>query len=204
VRFASALALASVLATDLALAATGGGESVGEEVGVEPHASGGMPQLDPTYFPSQIFWLVVAFALLYWLLAKRGIPRVADILETRQDRIAADLDRAQTLRREAETAMAEHERRVAEAQAKARAHLDAANERVRADAARQEAELDKALQEKLAAAESRIAQARDEALHALEDVARDVSRDAVGRLIGVDVSESEAAAAVADVRRKAA
>ncbi len=203
-RLASALALASVLATDLALAATGGGESVGEEVGVEPHASVGMPQLDPTYFASQMLWLVVAFALLFWLLAKRGIPRVADILETRQDRIAADLDRAQSLRREAEAAMAEHERRVAEAQAKARAHLEAANERVRADAARQEAELDRSLQEKLVAADARIAGARDEALRALEDVARDVARDAVSRLIGVDISESEATDAVAGLRGKAA
>lgn len=201
---ASALAFVSILVVDTALAATGGGESVGEEVGVEPHAGVGMPQLDPTYYASQIFWLVVAFGLLYWLFAKRGVPRVADILETRQDRIAADLDRAQTLRREAEAAMADHERRVAAAQAEARAHLDAAVERVRADASRQEADLEVSLHRQLKEAEERIAAARDDALRALEDVARDVSRDAVGRLIGVEISDSEAADAVAGARKKAA
>jgi len=53
-------------------------------------------------------------------------------------------------------------------------------------------------------ADARIAGARDEALRALEDVARDVSRDAVSRLIGVDISESEAAGAVAELRGRAA
>jgi F-type H+-transporting ATPase subunit b len=202
VRTASALAAASVLLADAALAATGGdgaGDAAGGEAG-----SGGLPQLDPSSYPSQIFWLIIAFVLLYWLLAKRALPRVADILETRQDRIAADLDRAQSLRQEAEEAMAQHEKLVAEAQARARAELDAANERIRADAARQEAELERSLARQLAEADQRIAAAREDALKALEDVARDASREAVGRLVGVDVTTEEAARVVADVRKQAA
>ena len=199
---ASALAVASVLLAEAALAATDGG-AAGDSAGGET-GSGGLPQLDPTSYPSQVFWLVIAFGLLYWLLAKRALPRVADILETRQDRIAADLDRAQNLRREAEEAMARHEQLVADAQARARAELDAANERIRADAARREGELERSLQRQLAEAEERIAAAREEALKALEDVARDAAKDAVGRLVGVDVSTEEAARAVADVRKQAA
>lgn len=199
---ASALAAASVLLADAALAATDGG-AAGESAGGGA-GSGGLPQLDPTSYPSQVFWLVIAFGLLYWLLAKRALPRVADILETRQDRIAADLDRAQNLRREAEEAMARHEQLVADAQARARAELDAANERIRADAARREGELERSLQRQLAEAEERIAAAREEALKALEDVARDAAKDAVGRLVGVDVSTEEAARAVADARKQAA
>ncbi|NBB70125.1 MAG: F0F1 ATP synthase subunit B' [Alphaproteobacteria bacterium] len=197
-RTASALAAASVLLADAARAATGGDGAGGEAT------SGGLPQLDPSSYPSQIFWLIIAFALLYWLLAKRALPRVADILETRQDRIAADLDRAQSLRQEAEEAMARHEKLVADAQARARAELDAANERIRADAARQEAELERSLARQLAEADQRIAAAREDALKALEDVARDASREAVGRLVGVDITTEEAARVVADVRKQAA
>jgi len=198
----SALVAASVLAADAARAATGG-DATGDHAGGEA-ASGGLPQLDPTSYPSQILWLVIAFALLYWLLAKRALPRVADILETRQDRIAADLDRAQSLRQEAEDAMAQHEKLVSDAQARARAELDAAQQRIQQDAARQEAELERSLQRQLADAERRIAAARAEALKQLEDVARDTSRDAVARLIGVDISTDEAAKAVAGVRKQAA
>ena len=100
--------------------------------------------------------------------------------------------------------MAEHERLVADAQSKARAHLDAALERVKADAAQQEADLERSLQRRISEADARIAQARDEALRALEDVAVDVSQAAVGRLIGVEVPTDEAAAAVANARREAA
>lgn len=198
----AALAAASVLVADAALAATGGDAAGGDADGAA--ASGGLPQLDPSSYPSQIFWLIVTFALLYWLLSKRALPRVADVLETRQDRIAADLDRAQALRQEAEEAMAQHEKLVADAQARARAELDAANERIQAEAARQEAELERSLQQQLGEADQRIAAAREAALKALEDVARDSARDAVGRLVGVDISTEEAARAVADVRKQAA
>ena len=198
----AALAAASVLVADAALAATGGDAAGGDAGGAA--ASGGLPQLDPSSYPSQIFWLIVTFALLYWLLSKRALPRVADVLETRQDRIAADLDRAQSLRQEAEAAMAQHEKLVADAQARARAELDAANQRIQAEAARQEAELERSLQQQLGEADQRIAAAREAALKALEDVARDSARDAVGRLVGVDISTEEAARAVADVRKQAA
>ncbi len=199
-RPSAALALALVLLTEVALAATGGGEHTGE-VGGEPHASAGMPQLDPSSFVSQIFWLIVFFAILYTLFARIGVPRVADILETRQDRIAADLDRAQNLRQQAEAAIAEHERLVADAQSEARIRLDAALDRLKADAARQEAEVDVSLQRQVADADARISLARDEALRALEDVAGDVSRAAVGRLVGVEIAPDEAAEVVGAVRR---
>jgi F-type H+-transporting ATPase subunit b len=202
VKAVAALAAASVLVADAALAATGGDAAGGDADGAA--ASGGLPQLDPSSYPSQIFWLIVTFALLYWLLSKRALPRVADVLETRQDRIAADLDRAQALRQEAEEAMAQHEKLVADAQARARAELDAANQRIQAEAARQEAELERSLQQQLGEADQRIAAAREAALKALEDVARDSARDAVGRLVGVDISTEEAARAVADVRKQAA
>ena len=65
-----------------------------------------MPQLDTTWFASQIFWLIIAFSVLYYLLSRKALPRLAEILEARQDRIAADLDEAERLRREAEEALA--------------------------------------------------------------------------------------------------
>jgi F-type H+-transporting ATPase subunit b len=187
VRRLSALAAALVLGAGAALAATEGG--------------GGMPQLDPTYYVSQIFWLVVAFGVLYWLMASRGVPRVADILETRQDRIAADLDRAQALRAEAEAAMRQNEEMIAKAQARARAALQAAQERIVAEGVRREHELEASLQHQLKEAEARIQAARGQALGELATVAAEVSRVAGGRLLGIEVSAEDAASAVAAVRQ---
>ena len=104
-----------------------GGPGVeGFEEGIEAaEHGGGLPQLDAHTFPSQIFWLIVSFLALYWLLSRKALPRVGDILEARQERIAADLDRAAALRNEAEEALRKHQAVVAEAQARAAAQLKA-------------------------------------------------------------------------------
>ena len=78
-----------------------------------------MPQLDVSTFPSQIFWLIICFSVLYYLLSRRALPRISETLEARQDRIAADLDQAQRLRREAEAALASYEEAMAKAQDRA-------------------------------------------------------------------------------------
>lgn len=168
------------------------------------HSGGGMPQLDATTYASQVFWLVIAFVVLFLLLKNKALPRVADILETRQDKIAADLDRAAALQREAEEAMQEHQRMIAEAQAKAQAQLAAARERLKAEQAAREAELEGKLQQQLADAEARIQSSRDEALAAIEKVAVGVAQSATQRLIGVEVSEADANAAIKSAQQKAA
>jgi F-type H+-transporting ATPase subunit b len=190
VRALSALATAAILGSSAALAATEGG-------------GGGMPQLDSSTFVSQILWLVITFAGLYWLMAKKGVPRVADILETRQDRIAADLDRAQALRTEAEAALQKQEAMIADAQARARAALQAAQAKSAADAERRERELEESLQHQLREAEVRIQAARAQALGELESVATEVSRAAGSRLLGIEIGAEDAARAVATAREGA-
>ncbi|MGE3740510.1 MAG: hypothetical protein AB7I59_13525, partial [Geminicoccaceae bacterium] len=80
----------------------GGPGIEGFEEGIDAaEHGGGLPQLDASTFPSQIFWLIVSFATLCWLLSRKALPRVSDILEARQSRISSDLDQAAALRNEA-------------------------------------------------------------------------------------------------------
>ena len=60
-----------------------------------------LPQLDLTTYSSQVFWLIVSFVVLYFLVAKLAMPRIAEVLEERQERIEDDLDKAETLKKEA-------------------------------------------------------------------------------------------------------
>ena len=124
-----------------------------------------MPQLDVSTFSSQIFWLIICFSVLYYLLSRKALPRISETLEARQDRIAADLDQAQRLRREAETALASYGA-MAEAQGRAQALLGEAQSRLQAEAATRQAELDQQLAGQLAEAEARIGAARDRARRA--------------------------------------
>ena len=158
-----------------------------------------MPQIDPATFASQIFWLIVAFVTLYWLLSRRALPRLAEVLEARQDRIAADLDEAERLRREAEAALASYETAIAKAQEEAHTLLAETQARLQGEAARRQAELDAQLAEQLSAAEARIAEARQSALKELEEAAVTVAQAAVERLAGVKVAKKTAQSALKGV-----
>jgi F-type H+-transporting ATPase subunit b len=163
-----------------------------------------VPQLDVSTFPSQIFWLIICFSILYYLLSRRALPRVSEILEARQDRIAADLDQAQRLRREAETALAKYEDAIAKAQDRAHALLAENQARLQAEAVARQAELDQQLAGQVAEAEARIAVARDRALAELEDAAIEAARAAAARLAGITVSADAARRALGAVRKEAA
>jgi len=163
-----------------------------------------VPQLDVSTFSSQIFWLIICFSILYYLLSRRALPRVSEILEARQDRIAADLDQAQRLRRDAETALATYEKAIASAQDRAHALLAENQSRLQAEAAARQAELDQQLAKQVAEAEARIVAARDRALAELEDAAIEAARAAAARLAGVTVSAEAARRALGAVRQEAA
>ena len=163
-----------------------------------------MPQLDASTFATQILWLILCFIALYYLLKTKALPRVADILETRQERISADLDKAAALRVDAEEAFEQYEAVVAEAQAKAQAEIKATREAIAADVAGRTATLDRDLAARIAAAERTVAAARDKALGELEGVAVEVAQAATERLIGVQVGDEEARAALARARQEVA
>ncbi|MEZ5932239.1 MAG: hypothetical protein R3F54_09850 [Alphaproteobacteria bacterium] len=91
-----------------------------------------MPQLEVSTYISQIFWLIVCFSVLYYLLSRKALPRVAEVLEARADRIRADLDEAQRLKKEAEDALARYERVVARPRAGRRREIAETQAKLRA------------------------------------------------------------------------
>jgi F-type H+-transporting ATPase subunit b len=150
-----------------------------------------LPQLDIQTYPSQIFWLIVSFIVLYFLVSKIAVPRISDVLEERQERIADDLDKAETLKKESEQVRAEYEKALAEARDKAHAATREAQDAVAKSGAEAEAEAQGNVAAMLKDAEVRIAAARTEAIGNVRSVARDVAGDAVTKLIGVTVAADE-------------
>ncbi|WP_245825790.1 F0F1 ATP synthase subunit B family protein [Oceanibaculum nanhaiense] len=165
-----------------ALAAEGGGA--------------GLPQLDPSNFATQIFWLAVTFIALYLLMSRVALPRVRDVLEERERRITDDLEKAQRLKDESEAVLAEYEKALADARASAQALFAQAAEQANAEAAKRQQDVAQKLAKQLEKAESRVQAAKTEALDNIRQVATEVAQDAAARLIGGDVAEDDAAKAV--------
>ena len=164
-----------------------------------------LPQLDVATYSSQIFWLIVSFVVLYFLVAKLAMPRIAEVLEERQERIEDDLDKAETLKKEAYQVRIEYEKALSAAREKAQDATRHAKEEI----AKRSAEAESAAQVKvtvmLEEAEKRIAASKTgaeetlgEPISSLErSVAEEVVANAVQKLIGVDVTAADIDAAIA-------
>ena len=163
-----------------------------------------MPQLHFHTFPTQIFWLVIAFAVLYWLMAKVALPRIERIVEERRNRIETDLEKAAQMKTEAEAVIAAYEKALADARAEAQATMKATSDRLAAEAAERQRQANEAIGRQVAEAERRIAAAKETALTNVRGVAVDVARAAVSRLVGSEVDEARADAAVDAVIRERA
>ena len=85
------------------------------DVPVEP----GMPQLDFTTFPNQMFWLFVTIVAIYFILSKIALPRIGAVLSDRQDTIEHDIARAEELKQMAEDAETAYNKALADARIEA-------------------------------------------------------------------------------------
>lgn len=163
------------------------------------HASGGLPQLNPANFPTQIFWLALTFGVLYYLLSKKALPRVAEVLEARQERISRDLAKAAQLKEEAQAILAKVESSLAGARAEAQTLIGQASADIEANNQARQATLSADIAERLRSAEASIAAAKEQALANVRAASADIARDIAGRLAGVEVDQAQADAAVAAV-----
>ncbi|MCQ4631899.1 MULTISPECIES: F0F1 ATP synthase subunit B [Shinella] len=162
----------------------------------DEHATGVFPPFDQTTFASQLLWLAITFGLFYLLMSKVVIPRIGSILETRHDRIAQDLDEASRLKAEADAAIAAYEQDLATARAKGNAIASTARDEAKAKADAERAKIEASLQEKIAGAETRIAEIKAKALADVGAIAEETTAAVVEQLIGAKATKAEVASAV--------
>jgi F-type H+-transporting ATPase subunit b len=155
-----------------------------------------MPQLDPTTFPTQLFWLAVIFVVLLILMARIGLPRVRAVVDLRAAKIDGDLAAAADARGRSEALLAEYEKSLATARAEAQATVRTLAEQLAKEQARREHELMDELNGEARAAETRIAAAKTAALANVRQIAVEAAEAASQRLIGSPLPAAEVEAAV--------
>ncbi len=163
-----------------------------EAGGGEHEASGAFPPFDPTYFASQIFWLLITFGALYLLMSRWILPRIGGIIEERRDRIADDLDAAQQISADADQTRSAYEQALADARARAHhlaAEAKAAMDREIAD---ETAEVDAGIAATSAEAEKALAEARRKALAEVRTIAASTAVDVANHIGGLAVTGKDA------------
>ncbi|HEX8167807.1 MAG TPA: F0F1 ATP synthase subunit B' [Beijerinckiaceae bacterium] len=156
--------------------------------GAAPHGAPGAKAAFPPFatesFASQLLWFAIAFGLLYYLMAKVALPRVAEILETRTNRIADDLADAERLRAESEAAGEAYERSLAEARAKSKAIAQETRDALLGESEAKRKALEAELAQRIADAEATISARTAEAMASVRGIAADAATAIVARLTG--------------------
>ncbi len=144
----------------------------------ETAASGsGMPQLDVSTFSNQIFWLIVTLVVLYFVMSRVALPRIAAVLADRRGTITSDIAAAEEYKLKAQQAEEAYNKALADARAEAGRIVDAAKAEMQAELDVQLAKADAEISAKAAESERRIREIRDNAMDMVSDVSKDVTSD---------------------------
>lgn len=160
------------------------------------------PPFNSHTFASQLFWLVIAFVLLYVLMSKLALPRVGGVIEARARRIAGDLADAQKAKTESDEAIAAYEKALADARARAQAIANETRDKQAAAAEQSRKALEDQLNARLAQAETVIKANKTAAMANVSGIAVDTAKAIVVQLLGSAPSDQAAAAAVDEALKR--
>jgi len=165
-----------------------------DAAGQAADAAPGMPQLDFSTFGNQIFWLVVTLVAIYLILSRIALPRIAEVLAQRQDRISDDLAAAEDLKGQALAAEEAYNQALAEARVEAQRIVAAAKAEMQVELDAAIAQADIEIVAKTAVSESAIAEIRAGALESVGLVAVETAASVVAAIGGTADAQAISAA----------
>ena len=164
--------------------------------------SGGMPQLNPEFWISQIFWLILTFGILYFVLSKLILPKISNNLESRKSQILDNIEAAEKQREDSETKLKEYDEIITKSKLEAKTIFNQARERALKDINCKREVLDKQIDEEIAEAEKEILALRKSAPNKINKIAIETSSELIQKLIGTEVNNSSISAIVDDLSKR--
>ena len=164
--------------------------------------SGGMPQLNPEFWISQIFWLTITFGILYVVLSKFILPKISSNLELRKSQIQENIEAAEKQRESSEAKLREYEEIILKSKKEAKNIFKNAREKLINDINAKKETLDKQIDEEISNAEKEIETLKKVASEKINKIAIETSSDLLKKLIGTEINNSSISAIVDDLSKK--
>ena len=164
--------------------------------------SGGMPQLNPEFWVSQIFWLTLTFGVLYIVLSKLILPKISANLELRKSQIQENIEAADKQREDSEAKLKEFNEIVLKSKLEAKNIIKDAREKVIKNINSKKETLDKQIDEEIKKAEQEILALRKAAPEKINKIAIETSSELVKNLIGAEINNSSISAIVNDLSKR--
>ena len=164
--------------------------------------SGGMPQLNPEFWISQIFWLLITFGILYIILSKLILPKISANLELRKSQIQENIEAAEKQRQSSVSKLKEYDEIVLKSKIEAKNIFKDAREKALKNINSKRETLDQQINEEIKKAEEEIDELRKSAPEKINKIAIETSSELLKKLIGADVNSSSISAIVDDLSKK--
>ena len=164
--------------------------------------SGGMPQLNPEFWISQIFWLTLTFGILYIVLSKIILPKISSNLELRKSQIQENIEAAEKQRESVESKLKEYDDVILKSKLKAKNIFKDAREKVLKNINSKKETLNKQIDEEIKKAEQEINVLKKSAPEKINKIAIETSSELVKKLIGAEVNNSSISAIVNDLTKR--
>ena len=162
----------------------------------------GMPQLNPEYWISQIFWLIIIFSTLYVILSQIILPKISKNLETRKSQVLNNLEQAEKIKEESEVKIKEYEKILNEAKNESKTMVNLAKKKINEDISAKKNQLDKEIEKEIYSAEKEIKALKESSINSINKIAIETSADIVKKIMDTELNKSNLSAIVEDVSKK--
>jgi len=169
---------------------------------VESSESGGMPQLNPEFWFSQIFWLIITFGVLFIVLSKLILPKISANLEARKSQILENIGAAEKQREASENIIKEYEKIILDSKNEAKNYFNKARGQILKDIDKKRKTLKNEINVEIKKAEKEIVDLKNKSPEKINKIVVETSSDLVKQLIGVEVNNSSISAIVEDISKK--
>ena len=165
-------------------------------------AEAGMPQLDPTYWASQAFWLILVFSILYVSIAKFYLPKIKGNLDDRENKIKEDLDEANNLKSLSEKKFKEYEITLENSKIEVTKIILESKNKLDKDIRRKKETMEKEIEIEISKAQEEILDLKKSFINSINSISQEISSSIIEKLSGDKLNESSIKATVDDVSKK--
>tara|TARA_Y100000996_G_C22456561_1_gene616202 strand:- start:268 stop:843 length:576 start_codon:yes stop_codon:yes gene_type:complete len=165
-------------------------------------AEAGMPQLDPEYWASQIFWLIIVFLSIYLLIAKIFIPKIKGSIDMRQDKIRKDLEEAKIFKENAEKKLISYKKLIETANTDARKVISLSRQKLNEDLRIKKEEVQKKIDEEIMSTEKEIQKFKAEAAGKINIISEEIVSGLIKDIFGEDLNKSSIKATVSQLTKE--
>jgi F-type H+-transporting ATPase subunit b len=165
-------------------------------------AEAGMPQLDPTYWASQAFWLILIFSLLYLTLSKMFIPKIKESINNRENKIKDDLDEAQKLKTIAEQKLKEYEATIEEAKKEVQKIIFESKNKLISEIQNKKKKIEKEIDLELKNLDQEIVNLQKDSVTNISAIAEEMTSKVIEMVSGEPLNQSSIKAAVLESTKK--